>query len=153
MGSRCSIQHCSLVQWNHPFLSGIGIEPLQNMPLDESVAGAGGVRVVRRVPDLEVEIARRVGVLRSGDECRAAAAGPDGETLILRGLPIEEGGFMLLLNGLASWQRPPGLAPSTEMDEPPIYEMLTPVPGVWLRGFFRRVGGGAIGPTAEAAPG
>jgi len=43
---------------------------------------------------------------------------PDHETLILRGLPITEGGFILVLNGLATWEPPPPPPPFADIHEP-----------------------------------
>ena len=52
--------------------------------------------------------------------------GPDRETLVLRGLPVAEGGFILLLNGIATWEPAPAPAASLEIDEPnPPPEMTT----------------------------
>jgi PAS domain-containing protein len=106
-----------LVQWNHPFLRGIGIEPRRDMPLDTLLREQAAKGLFGPVEDTEVEIAHRVGILRTGDTAGLEQPGPDHETLILRGLPIEEGGFMLLLNGLSTWERPPPPPPSTEIDE------------------------------------
>jgi PAS domain-containing protein len=106
-----------LVQWNHPFLRGIGIELRTDMPLDTLLRDQAAKGLFGPIPDTEVEIARRVGILRAGDTVGLEQPGPDHETLILRGLPIDEGGFMLLLNGLSTWEQPPRPAPSTEIDE------------------------------------
>ena len=55
--------------------------------------------------------------MQSGDTSGLPQPGPDNETLTLRGLPIAEGGFMLLLNGLESWEPVPAQAPAAEVDE------------------------------------
>jgi PAS domain-containing protein len=107
-----------LVQWNHPFLRGIGTEPRKDMPLDALLRDQAAKGLFGSVSDVEAEIARRTGILRTGDPAGLPQAGPDGETLILRGLPIAEGGFILLLNGLANWVPAPPPPPSSEIDEP-----------------------------------
>ena len=101
-----------LVQWNHPFVRGMGIELNQDMPLDSMLRRQTAPGQFESTEQLEAEIARRSGILRSGDTAGIDQPGPDGETLILRGLPIAEGGFMLILNGLARW----GSAPLTGTD-------------------------------------
>jgi PAS domain-containing protein len=120
-----------LVQWNHPFFRGIGIEPRQDMPLDSLLRAQAANGLFGTVGDLEAEIARRVGILRSGDTAGLPQSGPSGETVILRGLPITEGGFMLLLNGLESWEPAPAPGPSPEVDEPSIPETATAAPIEW----------------------
>jgi len=107
-----------LVQWNHPFRRGIGIEPRQDMPLDALLREQAAQGVFNPGPDVEVEIARRAGILRAGDAPGLPQSGPGGETLVLHGLPITEGGFILLLSGLATWEPAPPPPPSTEVDEP-----------------------------------
>lgn len=96
-----------LVQWNHPFSRGIGIEVRPDMPLDTMLRRQAASGLFGSVDQPELEISRRAGVLRSGDAEGLPQQGPDGETLILRGLPIPEGGFMLILNGLARWEPAP----------------------------------------------
>jgi PAS domain-containing protein len=96
-----------LVQWNHPFDRGIGIELKQDMPLDSLLRAQGRAGLFHPVADVEVEITRRVAVLHSGDAAGVMLPGPDGEALTLRGLPITEGGFMLLLSGLETWAPTP----------------------------------------------
>ncbi|MDR3529558.1 MAG: PAS-domain containing protein [Rhodopila sp.] len=119
-----------LVQWNHPFLRGIGIEPRQEMPLDTLLREQAAAGLWGAIADTEVEIARRVGILRTGDPAGSPQSGPDHENLILRGLPIVEGGFILLLNGLSSWVPAPPPAPATEIDEP-APEPAAPTPIEW----------------------
>jgi PAS domain-containing protein len=120
-----------LVQWNHPFRRGIGIELKQDMPLDGLLRAQAGSGLFGAVADVETEISRRVGVLQSGDTAGVPHPGPDGKTLILRGLPITEGGFMLLLNGLESWEPTPAPAPSTEVDEALAPEPVAASPIEW----------------------
>jgi PAS domain-containing protein len=96
-----------LVQWNNPFSRGIGVVPVAAMPLDGLVREQAAKGLFSAVSDVEVEIGRRVGVLRTGEGVGLAQSGPKGERLILRGLPMAEGGFMLLLSGLASLQPEP----------------------------------------------
>jgi PAS domain-containing protein len=104
-----------LVQWNHPFLRGIGIGLRKDMAPDTLLREQATHGLFGETPDLEAEINRRVGILRTGDLAGVPQPGPGGETLVLRGLPIAEGGFMLLLNGFATWEPPP--PPLTEIDE------------------------------------
>ena len=120
-----------LVQWNHPFLRGIGTEPRKDMPLDALLRDQARKSLFGPVSDVEAEIGRRTGILRSGDTTGLPQTGPDGETLLLRGLPIAEGGFILLLNGLTRWEAPPPPPPSTEIDEPAEPEMTTAAPIEW----------------------
>lgn len=120
-----------LVQWNHPFFRGIGAEPRQDMPLDSLLRAQAAEGMFGSVPDIESEIGRRVGILRSGETAGLPQPGPNGETLILRGLPIAEGGFMLLLNGLLSWEPAPAPPPSMEVDQPAAQEAVSSVPIEW----------------------
>jgi PAS domain-containing protein len=120
-----------LVQWNHPFQRGIGIELKQDMPLDGLLRAQAASGLFGSGNNQEAEIGRRVGILRSGDAAGLPQPGPNGETLVLRGLPIVEGGFMLLLNGLETWEPAPAPGPSTEIDEPAVTEALTSAPIEW----------------------
>jgi PAS domain-containing protein len=121
-----------LLQWNHPFLRGIGVELKQDMPLDGLLRAQGHAGLLDPVSDIEAEISRRVAVLQSGDPAGASQPGPDHKTLILRGLPITEGGFMLLLNGLETWAPAPAPAPaSPEIDEPAAPETVPSGPIEW----------------------
>jgi PAS domain-containing protein len=106
-----------LVQWNHPFHRGIGIELKQDMLLDGVLRAQAANGMFGADVDTEAEIVRRIGILQSGDTSGLSQPGPDNETLTLRGLPIAEGGFMLLLNGLELWQPVPAQAPVAEVDE------------------------------------
>jgi hypothetical protein len=83
------------------------------------------------VADVEAEIARRVAVLRTGDVAGVPQPGPDGETLVLRGLPIPEGGFILLLSGLVVWERPPTGAAAVKVEDVPVAEPLAAAPIEW----------------------
>ncbi len=120
-----------LVQWNHPFQRGIGIEPKPEMPLDSLLRAQAEAGLFGPLDDAEAEIARRVAVLHSGDIAGVPQPGPTGETLILRGLPISEGGFMLLLNGLETWEPPPSVASSVETEEAAVPETASPAPIEW----------------------
>jgi hypothetical protein len=119
-----------LVQWNHPFLRGIGIELRADMPLDSLLREQIAAGLFGPVTDVEADVARRLAVLRSGAEDGLPQPGPDGESLVLRGLPVEEGGFMLLLNGLAHWQAPPPPSSSESQEEQPV-ETPAPAPIEW----------------------
>ncbi len=107
-----------LVQWNHPFARGIGIDLRQDMPLDTMLRRQSASGQFGSPEEAELEISRRTGILRSGDVAGVQQPGPDGETLILRGLPIAEGGFMLILNGLARWEPAPLPEADNEADMP-----------------------------------
>jgi PAS domain-containing protein len=120
-----------MVQWNHPFRRGIGIELKQDMPLNGLLRVQAENGLLGSVANVEVEIVRRIAILQSGDAKGVTQSGPDGETLILRGLPITEGGFMLLLNGLEAWEPGPASAPSTEVDEAVIPETVASAPIEW----------------------
>jgi len=120
-----------LVQWNHPFRRGIGIEPKPNMPLDTLLREQAAQGVFGAIEDLEAEIARRDGILRTGDMTGVPQPGPDQETLVLRGMTIAEGGFMLLLNGLLIWETAPAPVASTEVDEPVVAKPVVPAALEW----------------------
>jgi PAS domain-containing protein len=120
-----------LVQWNRPFLRGIGIEPSHDMPLDTLLRTQAARGLFGAVADVEAEIARRVAVLRTGDVAGVPQPGPDGETLVLRGLPIPEGGFILLLSGLVVWERPPTGAAAVKVEDVPVAEPLAAAPIEW----------------------
>jgi hypothetical protein len=68
--------------------------------------------------------------LLTGDATGIAVHGPGGEALVLRGLPIEQGGFVLVLNGFAKWHPTPvsALQPAAAEDAPP---PLTAAPIEW----------------------
>jgi len=119
-----------LVQWNHPFLRGIGIDLRADMPLDALLRAQLAAGLFGEIADVEAEVARRLTVLRSGAEDGLTQPGPDGETLVLRGLPVEEGGFMLLLNGLAHWEAPPPPSAVESPEEKPP-EIAAPAPIEW----------------------
>jgi PAS domain-containing protein len=120
-----------LVQWNHPFLRGIGIEPRKDMPLDALLRDQGANGLFGSTQDVEAEIARRAGILRSGDTAGLPQPGPGQETLTLRGLPITEGGFILLLNGITTWEPTPAPAASAEIDEPAAPDAAAAAPIQW----------------------
>jgi PAS domain-containing protein len=120
-----------LVQWNHPFLRGIGVEPRKDMPLDALLREQAAKGLFGAAADAEAEIGRRAGILRTGEAAGVSQPGPDHETLTLRGLPVAEGGFILLLNGIATWQPAPAPAASAEIDEPATPEPITPAPIEW----------------------
>jgi PAS domain-containing protein len=102
-----------LVQWNQPFGLGIGIAPRRDMPLDTMLREQANAGLFGPVEDVEVEVARRAEVLRSGDVTGSPHFGPRREALVLRGLPTADSGFMLLLKyQLAT-------APPWEIGDPP----------------------------------
>jgi len=91
---------------------------VKEMPLDALLREQAAQGLFDATGDIEAEIGRRMGILRSGETAGLVQPGPDGETLVLRGLPVTEGGFMLLLNGLLRWEQAPPPPPSTEIDLP-----------------------------------
>ncbi len=119
-----------LVQWNHPFECGIGIALRADMPLDALLREQVTAGLFGPVTDVEADVAHRLMVLRSGVEDGLTQLGPEGESLVLRGLPVEEGGFMLLLNGLAYWQAPPPPPAAEPLEEKPP-ETPAPAPIEW----------------------
>jgi PAS domain-containing protein len=120
-----------MVQCNHPFRRGIGIELSQDMSLDALLRAQAGNGLFASTAGVEAEVTRRAAILQSGDIKGAPQPGPDGETLILRGLPITEGGFMLLLNGLETWEPAPAPVSSTEVDAAAIPETVASIPIEW----------------------
>jgi PAS domain-containing protein len=106
-----------LVQWNHPFLRGIGTEPRKEMPLDALLREQVAKGLFGSADDVEAEIVRRTGILRAGGAEGLPQPGPDHETLTLRGLPVAEGGLILLLTGIATWEPAPPRATSTGIDQ------------------------------------
>jgi PAS domain-containing protein len=121
-----------LLQWNAAFARGIGFELRQEMPLDtmlrEQIAQTGPES---GETDSDAEVARRGGVLRTGDPAGLPVTGPDGDKLILRGLPIEQGGFILLLNGFTTWQPAPVASPQKLPDVGINPAPLSPAPVDW----------------------
>ena len=120
-----------LVQWNHPFLHGIGIDLHPDMPLDTLLRAQATNGLFGAVRDIEDEVARRTGVLRGGDPAGLSQPGPGHETLFLRGLPTAEAGFILLLNGFLAWETAPAPVVSTETDAPVAREPALPAPIEW----------------------
>jgi PAS domain-containing protein len=121
-----------LTQWNFPFARGFDIALHQDMPL----AALLREQLSRQDPtmsdvDREAEVARRVSILCTSDVAGLTQCGPDGEDLILRGLSMETGGYILLLNGFATWQAAPlpGLVTLPESAVAPM--MPAPVPIDW----------------------
>nr|WP_294520276.1 PAS domain-containing protein [uncultured Rhodopila sp.] len=101
-----------LVQWNHTFARGIGIQLRQELPLDSLLREQFALaRPGSGVTDPEAEIARRAIMLLTGNAAGIPLRGPEADPLMLRGLPIELGGLILLLNGFATWHQ----APAPEM--------------------------------------
>lgn len=107
-----------LVQWNHPFQRGIGIPLRPDMPLEIMLREQIAAGVLGPVEAPDAEAARRMTVLRDARAEGLAQPGPDGETLMLRGLVVDAGGFMLLLNGLLHWEPPPPPAAVAEPAAP-----------------------------------
>jgi hypothetical protein len=112
-----------LIQWNHPFLCGIGIEPRQNMALDVMLREQAAKGMFGPVTEVETEIGRRAGVLRTGDSDGLTQPGPHQAKLTLRGVPTGEGGFVLLLAGAAtSWSS----YQAVQVDAPESLSMTSP---------------------------
>jgi PAS domain-containing protein len=117
-----------LVQWNRPFLLGIGIQPRQGMPLDAMLREQAAIGLFGPVEDVEAEIAHRVGVLRTGDPAGLPQPAPGHKKLTMRGLLTGEGGFVLLLGSLATWQPAAPAHSLAEEDDP---ESATPAAVDW----------------------
>ncbi|PPQ26686.1 PAS domain-containing protein [Rhodopila globiformis] len=90
-----------LTRWNTAFARVFGLALREDMPLEalvrEPLAGDGA----------DPAAADRVAILCAGDAAGLPQRGPDGEELILRGLPLPTGELVLLLNGFATWQPAP----------------------------------------------
>ncbi len=87
--------------WNRRFERGIGVALRENMPLDAMVREQVMAGLYGPVTEIEAGVMSRVAALRAGDGS-LPLPGPDGqESQFLRGLPIAEGGTILLLSGLA----------------------------------------------------
>jgi PAS domain-containing protein len=112
------------VQWNRPFQRGIGIELQQDMALEDMLRAQTGTAMFDSGATVETEIGRRLAVLRSGDAAGVPQPGPNRETLILRGLPIGEAGFIALLGGLGSWHSSPAPPPPSG-DHPMVSDAIT----------------------------
>jgi PAS domain-containing protein len=106
-----------LVQWNHAFFRGIGIPLRTEMTLEAMIREQIAAGLFGEIEAADAEVARRLTVLRGGEEDGLPQPGPEGETLTLRGLPVEEGGFMLLLNGLERWEAAPVAAMADDGEE------------------------------------
>jgi hypothetical protein len=70
-------------------------------------------------------------VLRAGDAEGVSQPGPGQETLILRGLPVMQGGFILLLNGLMTWEPAVRSTESLGADESVSPELTASAPIEW----------------------
>lgn len=122
-----------LVQWNQPFFQKIGTELRHEMPLDTLIRNQAANHLFDLKPDSETEIARRCGLLCVGEPAGLPQSGSDKTTLFLRGVPIAEGGLILVLNALPHWEIGPGDQQATEnkarvspaTEEPPIVEHLS----------------------------
>jgi PAS domain-containing protein len=113
-----------LTQWNFPFARGFDVALQQDMPLAallrEQLSRLDPTQVDPTMSDMdhEAEVARRVAVLCAGEAAGLKQSGPDGEDLILRGLSMETGGYVLLLNGFATWQAAPLPGPAVAFMAP-----------------------------------
>jgi PAS domain-containing protein len=118
-----------LMRWNFAFSRGIGIGLRQEMPLDSVLRDHMALHSPAGT-ESEAEVARCAIALLTGDATGIAVHGPGGEALVLRGLPIEQGGFVLVLNGFAKWHPTPvsALQPAAAEDAPP---PLTAAPIEW----------------------
>lgn len=119
-----------LVQWNLPFQRWIGVEPRSEMPLETLLREQIAAGLFGGIANIETEVANRSALLRAGDPAGLPLPGPHGEALFLRGLPVPEGGIMLLLNGLVAWEPPPPLMDGRVFEEPTI-DVPSPAPVEW----------------------
>ncbi len=100
-----------LSTWNPAFAAVSGLEPDQlrtGLPLDEllrrqAIAGAFGP-----LDDREIEVARRVAILRTQrDQAALTQFDHEGEAIELRVRGVADGGLVLILGGASQWQPPP----------------------------------------------
>ena len=87
-----------LIQWNHRFSEDIGIDLRPDMPLDTLIRNQAARHLFEPEPSAETEIARRLGLLSVGEATGLPQAGRHRGQLLLRSVPVAEGGLMLLLN-------------------------------------------------------
>jgi PAS domain-containing protein len=109
-----------LLRWNRRFEQGIGVPLEENMALDAILrlqASLGLFDPPRAdIPkDIEVEISRRVQALHAGEVSLPQVAGHGDR--FLRGVPIPEGGLILLLTGVETLPRLQDAAPETAAPE------------------------------------
>ncbi len=117
-----------LLQWNYAFGRAIGIELRHEMSLDTMLREIfPPAEAANSETDTEAEVARGAGVLLGGNPAGIQVRGAYEESLILCGLPIEEGGFVLVLNGLALSQPEPAASPQARFED-----RLVPEPGAYL---------------------
>jgi PAS domain-containing protein len=100
-----------MVQWNDRFRLGVGVTPGGEMPLDALLRAQAGSGLFGAVADIEAEIFRRSGILRSGDPAGVPQYGPSGAVLRVRGVAVAEGGLILLVSRSAA----DGAAPEESM--------------------------------------
>jgi PAS domain-containing protein len=91
-----------LIRWNRRFEQGIGVPLEENQPIDAMLRQQAALGLFDPPPaDPEAEIARRALALRTGEEAVAQVALGQ-QDRYLRGLPVAEGGMILLLTGVAA---------------------------------------------------
>jgi PAS domain-containing protein len=100
-----------LMQWNSPFALGTGIGLRAEMPVDHLVRELAARGVFGPLPDFESAILQRAAILAAGDPNGIVMVGPDGKALQMRGLPVPQGGFMIMLGGAGSWEEMPEAPP------------------------------------------
>ena len=106
-----------LIRWNRRFEQGIGVPLEENMALDAILRRQAAVGLFEPKPtDIEVEIARRTVMLRTGEAPLPQLAFGH-EERSLRGLPIAEGGLILLLTGVGNLPVWAAEVPEPETDE------------------------------------
>jgi PAS domain-containing protein len=105
-----------LALWNQRFAGAAGVEqPVlrAGLPLDELLRQQARSGLFGAVADAEVEVARRVALLRAGDSSEPLGQiGPNGESLVVRGHLIADGGVVVTVGG--SFHLPPAPLPSAQ---------------------------------------
>jgi PAS domain-containing protein len=110
-----------LTRWNTAFARGFGTALQADMPLEALVRE----HLDRQVPaeagiDPAAEVAGRIATMCAGDVAGLPQRGPDGEELILRGLPLPTGELVLLLNGFTTWQPAPPPVEAVPVEPVPV---------------------------------
>jgi PAS domain-containing protein len=120
-----------LVQWNSHFTRGIGVDLREALPLDALLREQAALGLFDSVQDIEATIAARVVLLQTGNGS-VRQLGLDGQELFLRGLPIAEGGSILLLTGsAAAAPRPAPAAEHLSRGAGAAVEVAVPAPIEW----------------------
>ncbi len=100
-----------LSSWNQRFVAGAGLEETtvqEGLPLDQLLRLQAHAGLFGPLADVEAEVSRRLGLLRSaGPEQGLTQLGPDGTPIAVRADRIPDIGLALHLGGLADWKPMP----------------------------------------------